>query len=87
MARSGVQTALNVNFIPDLLHYTKQKMTPDELLRLEDYHLQNYLMELSLTYNESANLEQLTNTILTHIRGSNHFWYRHNNQEQINEEQ
>jgi hypothetical protein len=42
--RGCAQTELNINFIPDFLRFLKGQMNPDELLRLEDYHLQNYLM-------------------------------------------
>jgi len=68
------------------LQYLKTKMTSEELIRLEDYHLQNYLMELSVSYKDSSNLMELTSKVLTHIRSNNNFWYRHNNQELIEEE-
>ncbi len=48
--RQGAKTILNVNYLPDLLQYVKQQLTPEELIRLEDYHLQNYLVELSIGY-------------------------------------
>lgn len=60
-------------------------MTNEELLRLEVYHLQNYLMELSLIYKESTDLSKLTASVLGHIRNNNNFWYRHNNKEQLDE--
>lgn len=86
-ARLGAQTVLNVNFIPDLLHHIKQLLIPEELLRLEDYHLQNYLVELAIGYEGKKDLESLISSILEHMRGSNDFWYRHNNQQVIDEEQ
>jgi hypothetical protein len=87
MTRGGAQTELNINFIPDFLRFLKGKMNSEELLRLEDYHLQNYLMELSVCYKEGRTLKEVTERVLDHIRASNNFWYKHNNKEQLDEEQ
>ena len=43
-ARQGAQTVLNINYLPDLLHMVKSHLSSDETLRLEEYHLQNYLI-------------------------------------------
>jgi hypothetical protein len=82
-ARQGVQTVLNINYLPDLLQYVKQQLSTDEILRLENYHLQNYLMELSIGYGGKPELEEVVREILRHIRSNNNFWYRHNNKEII----
>jgi hypothetical protein len=52
--RQGVATVLNINFLPDLLYHIKNQLAPEEVLRLEEYHLQNYLVELSLSYTGSS---------------------------------
>ena len=44
-------------------------------------------MELSLIYKESTDLSKLTGSVLGHIRNNNNFWYRHNNKEQLDEQQ
>ena len=74
---------LNVNYLPDLLQHVKKHLTPEEVLRLEDYHLQNYLVELALDYAGETKLEALVGGVLKHIRGSDSFWYQHNNQNAI----
>lgn len=44
-------------------------------------------MELSIHYQDKRTLAAIVETVLKHIRSNNNFWYRHNNQEQIEEEQ
>jgi hypothetical protein len=85
LSRGGAQTDLNINFVPDFLRFIKGKLTTEELLRLEDYHLQNYLMELSVCYKEERSLKTITHRVLSHIRSNNNFWYKHNNKEQLDE--
>ena len=85
--RQGAKTVLNVNYLPDLLQNIKERLTAEELLRLEDYHLQNYLVELSLDYGGERSLTALREGVLSHIRQSDTFWYQHNNQSAIDEEQ
>jgi hypothetical protein len=42
---------------------------------------------LSVNYKETRTLPAITQRVLTHIRTSNNFWYKHNNKAQLDEEQ
>ena len=44
VARQGVQTNLNVNYLPDLVQHIQSLLNSEEVLRLEKSHLQNYIV-------------------------------------------
>ena len=58
--KDGLWTNLNVTVLPDYLAYIKKQLTQDEVISLSDYHLQTYLLEISIKPHPESDFDKCT---------------------------
>lgn len=67
---------LNITVLPDFLAYLKTLMSEQERILLSEYNAQTYLLEAAFQLAPNMDFDELTENVLSHLRGSNRYWVR-----------
>lgn len=72
--KKGFKAILNLNFLPELLSYLKTFLSKQELACLNDYEVQNLLIETCFSQLRISRLIVLRDYLLIELRKNSRFW-------------
>ena len=72
--KKGFKAILNLNFLPELLSYLKSFLSKQELACLNDYEVQNLLIETCFSQLRVSRLIVLRDYLLIELRKNSRFW-------------